>query len=141
MECFTVSQCHLDGDLYVLKSKKLPFNFMYGTIAKHSSILRYLPRNFDDFKTGSKSEPEKDDLKRQKQIEKEIIFKKQILKPLNQINCGCYEENVPMENLDLQDENIIEKNSLMEKIGEEIFFTSRFPLRMDLKPLNVIEIS
>lgn len=29
----------------------------------------------------------------------------------------------------------------MEKIGDEIFFTSKFPMRIDLKHLNVISIS
>ena len=31
------------------------------------------------------------------------------------------------------DDELIYKNSLMHKIGDEIFFTSRFPIRMDLK--------
>jgi Cft2 family RNA processing exonuclease len=29
----------------------------------------------------------------------------------------------------------------MKKIGEDIFFTSKFPLRMDLKSLNIMNIS
>ena len=29
----------------------------------------------------------------------------------------------------------------MEKIGEEIFFTPKFPIRIDLKQLNILSIS
>lgn len=29
----------------------------------------------------------------------------------------------------------------MRKIGEEIFFTDKFPLRMDLKPINIVDIN
>ena len=46
-----------------------------------------------------------------------------------------------MDNLDINDDQIISNNNLMEKIGEDIFFTPKFPVRMDLKQLNVVEIS
>jgi hypothetical protein len=56
------------------------------------------------------------------------------LRPINDFqNCGCYEENIPMDNLDINDDQIIKNNKLMEKIGDEIFFTPKFPIRMDLK--------
>lgn len=29
----------------------------------------------------------------------------------------------------------------MSKIGDDVFFTSKFPMRMDLKSLNVFDIS
>ena len=139
MDCHTISQCHLDGDLYVLKCKKLPFNFLYGTIAKNSSILRYLPKNYYDFEKGPEKTDQKDEMKRQKIIEKDIVFNKELLQPIN--DCGCFEQNVPMDNLDINDDQIISNNNLMEKIGEDIFFTPKFPVRMDLKQLNVVEIS
>ena len=95
MDCHTISQCHLDGDLYALRCKKFPFNILYGTIAKHSSLLRYLPKNYYEFQTGAKDET-KDDLKRQKIIEKDMTFKKEILRPINELG-GCFQETVPMD--------------------------------------------
>lgn len=29
----------------------------------------------------------------------------------------------------------------MRKIGEDIFFTDKFPLRMDLKSINIVDIN
>ena len=49
MKVFTLSQSQIDGDLYVLKTEKTPLTIMFGQITKTSSILKYLPRDFNDF--------------------------------------------------------------------------------------------
>ena len=41
----------------------------------------------------------------------------------------------------MDDQSIIAKNRLMEIVEDEIFFTSKFPIRMDLKQINVVAIS
>lgn len=42
--------------------------------------------------------------------------------------------------LEASDNQIIEDNHLMRKIGDDIFFTEKFPLRMDLRSINVVDI-
>lgn len=36
---------------------------------------------------------------------------------------------------------MIAKNQLMEIVEDEVFFTAKFPMRMDLKQINVVAIS
>lgn len=90
MKVHTIYQSQIDGDLYVLESEKLSINILYGSITKTSSLLKYLPKNYDDFQNclqPSFSVPEKKEdingLKRQKVIENQISFKTDLMKPLN----------------------------------------------------------
>lgn len=39
-----------------------------------------------------------------------------------------------------EDEKILSENFLMKKINNEIYFTEKFPIRMDLKHINIIDI-
>ena len=39
-----------------------------------------------------------------------------------------------------QDESVIRENKLMRNIDGEVFFTEKFPLRMDLKHVHVVDI-
>lgn len=41
----------------------------------------------------------------------------------------------------MDDQSLIAKNQLMTVIEDEIFFTSKFPIRMDLKQINVVSIA
>ena len=48
MKLHTLGQSQVDGDLHLLQLKKNPFNILYGSIAKTSSLLRYLPRHYSE---------------------------------------------------------------------------------------------
>jgi hypothetical protein len=39
-----------------------------------------------------------------------------------------------------EDDKILSENYLMTKIDNEIYFTEKFPIRMDLKQINIIDI-
>lgn len=55
----------------------------------------------------------------------------------------CPEDHVPwghQSKFSSDDQAIISKNSLMHNIGDDIFFTEKFPIRMHLKQLNVISL-
>lgn len=83
-------------------------------------------------------------------------FAKSVLTEVDQMGCfedpfGLSEKNYTMQHekkaengtvaVDLDDEAIVTQNSLMRKIGDEIFLTGRFQTRLDLKPLNVLDVS
>jgi hypothetical protein len=55
---------------------------------------------------------------------------------------GCFEDNLNKNSkITMDDQSIIAKNQLMTVIEDEIFFTSKFPIRMDLKHINVVSIA
>ena len=100
---------------------------------------------------------------------KEISFQRGMLRELNQVPTSqraqkpstdtclntCYEESIlyppQLSGVDHEDEQqkelqaenddkVIEDNQLMRKIGGEIFFTDRFPVRIDLKAINIVDV-
>jgi hypothetical protein len=55
---------------------------------------------------------------------------------------GCFEDNLNKNSkITMDDQSLIAKNQLMTVIDDEIFFTSKFPIRMDLKQINVVSIA
>lgn len=49
MKVHTLSQSQVDGDLYVMQLNKHPLTLLYGQITANSSLLRYLPRNYEEY--------------------------------------------------------------------------------------------
>ena len=145
MKVHCLHQSQLDGDLYVLRVNKTPLTILYGSITRQSSLLRYLPRNYSDFVANkpiedsteiNQGEPQQK-LKRAKHDS--LTDAMETLTTLT----TCPEDHVPWKHqskFTLDDQAIISSNSLMHNVEDHIFFTSKFPVRMQLKTLNVVTL-
>lgn len=117
---------------------------LYGQITKNSSILKYLPVNYEQYentlkKTGATQQNANLDGGSNKRAK--ITDTAESLAN-ESMTTGCFEDNLNKNSkITMDDQSLIAKNQLMTVIEDEIFFTSKFPIRMDLKQINVVSIA